>query len=155
MERPCKIYMDVCCLNRPFDDWTQARVRLEAEAILAIALRCQNQEWQLISSTALESEISKTPDLSRRQRVLDSLIIAKSIIPVTEKILQRAKEIVPLGFKSFDALHVACAESGQADILLTTDDRLLRNARRHEANLSIQVSNPVIWLMEISKAGDD
>jgi predicted nucleic acid-binding protein len=154
MERQYKIYMDVCCLNRPFDDWTQARIRLEAEAILAIALRCQNQEWQLINSTALEAEISKTPNLSRRQRVMDSLVIAKSIIPVTKKILQRAKEMVPLGFKSFDALHVSCAESAQTDIFLTTDDRLLRNAQRHEANLRVRVSNPVIWLMEISKTGD-
>lgn len=155
MERQYKIYMDVCCLNRPFDDWTQARIRLEAEAILAIALRCQNQEWQLISSTALESEISKTPDLSKRQRVMNSLIIAKSIVPVSEKILQRAKEIVPLRFKSFDALHISCAEAAKADILLTTDDRLLRNAQRHESNLDVRVSNPVIWLMEISEAGDD
>jgi predicted nucleic acid-binding protein len=155
MERQYKIYMDVCSLNRPFDDWTQARIRLEAEAILAIALRCQNQEWQLISSTALEAEISKTPDLSRRQRVMDSLIIAKPIIPVSEKILQRAKEIVPLGFKSFDALHMSCAEAAKVDIFLTTDDRLLRNAQRHESNLDVRVSNPVIWLMEISKAGDD
>jgi predicted nucleic acid-binding protein len=154
MEQQYTIYMDVCCLNRPFDDWTQARIRLEAEAVLAIALRCQNQEWQLISSTALRAEISKTPDLSRRQRVMDSLIIAKSIIPVTEQILQRAKEIVPLGFKSFDAIHISCAESAQTDIFLTTDDRLLRNAQRHEANLSVRVSNPVIWLMEISKTGD-
>lgn len=154
MEQQYTIYMDVCCLNRPFDDWTQARIRLEAEAVLEIALRCQNQEWQLISSTALEAEISKTPDLSRRQRVMDSLVIAKSIIPVTEQILQRAKEIVSLGFKSFDALHISCAESAQTDIFLTTDDRLLRAAQRHKANLSVQVSNPVIWLMEISKTGD-
>jgi predicted nucleic acid-binding protein len=155
MQRQYKIYMDVCCLNRPFDDWTQPRIRLEAEAVLAIALRCQNQEWQLMGSTALEAEISKTPDLSRKQHVMDSLIIANPIILVTEQILQRAKEVVSLGFKSFDALHIACAESGQANILLTTDDRLLQNAQRHESSLSIQVSNPVIWLMEISKTGDE
>ncbi|WP_420642969.1 hypothetical protein [Candidatus Leptofilum sp.] len=28
-----KIYLDVCCLNRPFDDQTQDRMRLETEAI--------------------------------------------------------------------------------------------------------------------------
>jgi predicted nucleic acid-binding protein len=97
----------------------------------------------------------KTPDLSRRQRVRDSLNVANTIIPVTKQILQRAKDITPLGFKSFDALHIACAESGQADILLTTDDRLLRNAQRHQSSLNIRVENPVIWLMELSKTGDD
>lgn len=155
MQRQYKIHMDVCCLNRPFDDWTQPRIRLEAEAVLAIALCCQNQDWQLMGSTALEAEISKTPDLSRRQRVMDSLVIANPIVPVTQRILQRAKELMPLGFKSFDALHIACAESSQADILLTTDDRFLRSAQRHESILSIRVSNPVNWLMEISKIGDE
>ncbi len=28
-----RIYFDVCCLNRPFDDQSQQRIRLEAEAI--------------------------------------------------------------------------------------------------------------------------
>lgn len=27
-----KVYLDACCLNRPFDDQTQGRIRLEAEA---------------------------------------------------------------------------------------------------------------------------
>ena len=28
-------------------------------------------------------------------------------------------------YKHYDALHIACAESGGADVLLTTDDRML------------------------------
>ncbi len=31
-----KLYLDVCCLNRPFDDQPQDRVHLEAEAVLTI-----------------------------------------------------------------------------------------------------------------------
>jgi hypothetical protein len=31
-----KIYLDACCLNRLFDDQSQARVHLETEAILLI-----------------------------------------------------------------------------------------------------------------------
>ena len=30
------VYLDVCCLNRPFDDQTQDRIRLESEAVLLI-----------------------------------------------------------------------------------------------------------------------
>jgi hypothetical protein len=30
------IYLDLCCVNRPFDDQHQARVRLEAEAVLGL-----------------------------------------------------------------------------------------------------------------------
>ena len=32
MKRGKRIYLDVCCLNRPFDDQSQDRVRLDAEA---------------------------------------------------------------------------------------------------------------------------
>jgi len=31
-----KLYLDTCCLQRPLDDQRQARIRLEAEAILAL-----------------------------------------------------------------------------------------------------------------------
>ena len=31
-----RIYIDTCCLNRPFDDQTQDRIHLETEAILII-----------------------------------------------------------------------------------------------------------------------
>jgi hypothetical protein len=33
-----RIYLDVSCLNRPFDDQRQVRIRLESEAILAVAI---------------------------------------------------------------------------------------------------------------------
>ena len=32
-----KIYLDMCCLQRPFDDKTQVRVLVEAEAVLGVA----------------------------------------------------------------------------------------------------------------------
>ncbi|WP_256875183.1 hypothetical protein [Nostoc sp. C052] len=44
------IYLDVCCLNRPFDDQTQERIRLEAEAVLLILANCQTGEWQMLVS---------------------------------------------------------------------------------------------------------
>ncbi len=40
-----KIYLDVCCLNRPFDDWTQERIRFEGEAILSIMERIWARKW--------------------------------------------------------------------------------------------------------------
>jgi predicted nucleic acid-binding protein len=156
MERQLRIYMDVCCLNRPFDDWTQPRIRLEAEAVLAIASRCQLNQWQLIKSTALESEILRTPDPIRRQRVLDSLTIASSNAPVTEETLNRAKDLSFFGLKSFDALHIACAEAMNGDVFLTTDDRLLRKAQTNQSEIKVPVANPVTWLMAISELqGDD
>lgn len=39
------IYLDVCCLNSPFDDQTQERIHLEAEAVMLILNRCQNKSF--------------------------------------------------------------------------------------------------------------
>ena len=46
---PC-IDLDVCCLNRPFDDQRQDRIRLAAEAVLLILGRCEVGAWQWVSS---------------------------------------------------------------------------------------------------------
>ena len=55
----------------------------------------------------------------------------------------RARELVALGFGSFDALHLACAEAAGVDLLLTTDDRFLRRTQRYQAALRVRVYNPV------------
>ena len=53
-----------------------------------------------------------------------------------------------LNFSGFDALHIAGAEKGRADVLLTTDDNLLRKALQNKSILKVRVENPVKWLME-------
>ena len=45
-----KIYLDVSCLNRPFDDQAQVRIRLEAEAVLLILERFDDGAWEQVSS---------------------------------------------------------------------------------------------------------
>ena len=49
------IYLDVCCLNRPFDDQTQVRIHLEAEAVLMVLSRCEAGAWQWIGSEVIEA----------------------------------------------------------------------------------------------------
>lgn len=43
-----KVYLDVCCLNRPFDDQTQDRIRIESESILTILSYCLSEKWQMV-----------------------------------------------------------------------------------------------------------
>jgi len=64
-----RIYMDVCCLNRPFDDLEQERIRLEAEAILWILQQCQDDKWSLVTSNTLEFELEKNPDQETAEQV--------------------------------------------------------------------------------------
>lgn len=147
MSNSYRIYMDVCCLNRPFDDWGQPRIRLEAEAVAAILEHCQTGDWLLVASTALESEIAQTPETTRRQQVMDLLAAAKINMKITSATIQRAGDLQELGFKPFDALHIACAEAANVDAFLTTDDRLLRKASTHIDQLNVKVQNPLTWLM--------
>ena len=49
---------------------------------------------------------------------------------LNDHIVDRAKQLQAAGYGPFDALHVACAEAGRADILLTTDDGFLRKVLR-------------------------
>ena len=60
-----------------------------------------------------------------------------------------------LKFKFQDALHLAFAKAGEADIFLTTDDRLLRKAKQYKKTLKIEVENPTIWLMNILQTEED
>ena len=144
-----RIYLDVCCLNRPFDDQRQDRIRLEAEAVLLIMGRCESGAWQWLSSAVVEEEVNHTPSSERRSRVRQMLSGAHGTVALTDVAISRAQELKALGFRTYDALHLACAEQATVDIFLTTDDRVLRIATRHTAQLQVRVANPLAWLLEV------
>lgn len=153
-EKYYRIYLDVCCLNRLYDDQSQLRIRLETEAISEILAKCQQGQWQLIVSTVLESEINKTPSLIRKEGVRESLSIAKNKIILTQKMLIRSLELTQLGFKNYDALHLASAEHN-ADVFLTTDDRLIRKSSTYKNQFKIVIANPLAWLLNINQISGD
>lgn len=142
-----KIYLDVCCLNRPFDDQSQDRIRLEAEAVLLILTRIQTEDWEWHSSEVVVDEIGQTPDMNRRERVRQLNSHAHQVYQLTEADVDRARVLNNLGFSSMDALHLACAESCGADYFLTTDDELLSRAVRLVEQLQVVVENPLPWLV--------
>ena len=144
-----KVYLDVCCFNRPFDDHAQDRVRLESEAVLTILEHARSRMWALIGSEVIDIEISKIPDDDLRCKVNILSGMKQKFITVNNDVEIRAKELEKLGFKSFDALHIACAEKGDADILLTTDDIFLSKALQSRNILKVRVENPLRWLMEV------
>jgi predicted nucleic acid-binding protein len=138
--------MDNCCLNRPFDDQSNLRIHLEAEAIKTIIVLVEQQKWDLVSSKILKFEISRITDESRRKELMLMESLAGEVVQINTQIGVRANEFERLGIQSFDALHLACSENN-ADILLTVDDRLIKKALTIN-NLNISVRNPLIWLSE-------
>jgi predicted nucleic acid-binding protein len=150
-----KIYLDVCCLNRTLDNLEQSRIRLEAEAVTEIIQNCEDGKWILMNSDVIEFEVSQHPDSSKQEQVNSILSVASIYIQSSENIELRAEELMKLNFKFQDALHLAFAEVGEADIFLTTDDRLLRKAKQYKNTLKIEVENPTIWLMNILQTEED
>jgi predicted nucleic acid-binding protein len=96
----------------------------------------------------LEIEISRNPDLERRHDVLHSSRSRTEVVVPRPDDATRAESLERLGFGEFDALHLACAEQGAVDVFLTTDDGLLRRARRHPETFRIRVEHPVSWYQE-------
>ena len=144
-----RIYFDVCCLNRPFDDQTQARIHLEAEAVLAIVSRCESGDWEWISSEVVDLEISRIPDPERRRRVQTLASHSHTTVIVGQEEAEQAQKFERWGILAYDALHLACAGSGGADVFLTTDDSLLRKSTAHAKQLGFQVENPLTWAEEV------
>jgi len=62
---------------------------------------------------------------------------------------RRVRELITLGFPSFDALHVASAEAAGADVFATTDDRLVALGSRHAAELRVRVVDVVSLAREV------
>lgn len=155
MSKSYRIYLDACCLNRPFDDQTQPRIALETQAILTILSKCQSGTWKLIASTALDTELDQTPDLEKLQNVKTILSVAKIKVVSSQFIEQRSVKLQKLGFSGYDATHIASAERSNADIFLTTDDRLIRKAQKNTNFINVKINNPVQWLIETAQTEDN
>ena len=142
------IYLDVCCLNRPFDDQSQNRVRLETEAILSILEMTRAEKLKLVGSDVIDDELAQMPDAERREKVEQLFDPATKHIAFTAAIERRANEFHKWNISPLDALHLASAEVAHADYFLTTDDYLLRRARLHAGELKVKVENPAKWLIQ-------
>ena len=147
-----RVYLDTCCVNRLFDVQTQDRVQRETQAIIQIINRFLTIQWQWLGSEVLEDEVNADSNSDRRARVRAIMEHVYQTLSVTAREETRGEELEVLGFKYYDALHIACAESGEADILLTTDDRMLRLAKRHRAQLRVRVENPHTWLQKMDNS---
>lgn len=103
---------------------------------------------ELVSSETLDDEVRRNPSMERPVEAQTTLSLAVMRIEVDEAIALRARALAGLGYGAFDALHLAAAESVGANVLLTTDDRLLMRTARRLGNPRIPVRNPVSWIKE-------
>jgi hypothetical protein len=124
-----RIYLDSCCLQRPMDDQTQPRIRVETEAVLAILSAVQIGVVILLNSEALEYETGRIPDERRRSEVVAMLALAREYLELTDDAVTLAEYFESCGIGPMDAVHLAMASTTKADFFTTCDDRLLQKSQ--------------------------
>lgn len=103
------VYLDTCCLNRPYDDQTQPRIQLESAAALAIMEQASSGRIHLANGSVLGFEAQRIADQTRQNGILHFLSYSSSYQALTPAIEKRGIELNQLGFKRLDALHLATA----------------------------------------------
>lgn len=146
-----KIYLDLCCFNRPYDSQTTARIKLETEAKLYIQSAVLDGKLALVWSFMLDYENSVNPYPDLREAIAEWKTRSKHCISVLDSIREQGTTIATnTGIKSKDALHVACAVEAKCDYFITTDRGLLKKA---QSLPEIKTINPIDFaiLMENSQ----
>lgn len=129
-----RVYLDVCALCRPFDDQSQLRIRLEADAVLLILSHLHSKELNLIVSPAHSVESAAIEEIEREQL---QILLKESGTPFTfdsSRARQRAEQFVQQGMGVADAAHLAFAEQADCDFV-TCDDKLLKQCKRIRPNI--------------------
>ena len=134
------VYFDTCAIQRPLDDPAQLRVRLEAEAVIALIELCESGRLGLVVSAAHDIENGQNPYPERRTYTADVLSVAQHYVPATADVADYARRYERDGIKRLDALHLASAVVAGAVFFCTTDDLLLRRGRDAETGATSVVS---------------
>ena len=136
-----KVYLDNSALNRPFDDQSIFKIRLETTAIFFILELIEKRKIQLVNSSIIEYENSKNPFFERR--IWISAYLSKSIFyqRLNSEIKEKAKEIEKIKISPIDSLHLATAETANVDYFITCDYNIIRNYKRE-----MKVINPIDFI---------
>ena len=138
-----KIYLDNCCFNRPFDNQTQMKIRLETEAKLYIQASVRGGKYSLCWSFMLDYENGKNPYEEKQKMIALWTKIADDFCPPSEAILSHGEEIMMLGIKNCDALHIACAIERHCAYFITTDKGLTNKIIE-----GLRIINPIDFIRE-------
>ena len=65
------VYLDTCSIQRPFDDQSQLRIALEAEAVLQVIQLAEQEVVDLLASEMLLVETEQNPTPRRRRFAME------------------------------------------------------------------------------------
>lgn len=136
-----KLYLDLCVYNRPFDYQGQERIALETGAFIYLIEQIEKGAYTLVCSEALVYENRKNPDNLRKERISTYFKLANYFISLEESDFERANILRAIGFSDMDSLHIASAEKGKADFLITCDDWMSDLYKKNAQAVKIVVMN--------------
>ncbi len=117
---------------------------------MSIIALCESNQFELPSSEVLVFETSRISNVVRRENVFEILTLAKKVLMVNDEIENHASDLVSNGIMPIDALHLAAASQGSADYFCTSDDILLKKAKKIEG-LNTSIVSPLELIEEIEK----
>lgn len=138
----------MCALKRPFDDQSQGRISLETQAVMRILTAFSSGVVEPCHSAALVFENQQNPNPQRRLRAATLLESFGDAAVATDATFARAEDVRTLGFRDLDALHIAFAESQEADYFITADDEILK--RRDQTGLGVKILDPIELVAELN-----
>jgi len=136
-----KIYLDNSVLNRPFDDQSDPKIRLETIATFFIFELIEGKKVKLVNSSVIEYENSKNPFPERKIWISVYLSKATFYQELNLKIKERAREISKLKIPPIDSLYLSSAEVAGVDYFLTCDYDIIRKYRG-----DLKVTNPIDFI---------
>jgi len=143
-----RIYLDNCCFNRPFDNQSSIRVKLETDAKLFVQLKIKEGKIDLVWSYILDFENEANPFPERKSTIDKWRRLSETDIAENSNILSKAVDLTKNGLKPKDALHIACAIAAKCEYFLTTDDQVLKKMAN---NSDISVINPTDFIKIIEE----
>ena len=124
-----RIYLDMCCYNRPYDDQSSLKVAMETQSKLHIQDLIKAGKYDLIGSYTLDYEVSKNPFIMRRNSIANFLAENMKGYVGEERadiLAPMAEHMMEHGVKEKDAYHVASAIYAKCEYFISTDIRLLK-----------------------------
>ena len=64
-----RLYFDVCCYSRFYDDQEQLKIYMESEAILNIINIAKKNNDEILGSSALDFEIDQIDNIEKREKI--------------------------------------------------------------------------------------
>jgi len=154
------IYLDLNNYYRVFDDQTQLRIKMEANAVNKIFEFVDSARFQLCGSFVLEYENNKNNSLKNKLHV--QVIFSKwtFYIKFDVQVIEMAKKIIKLSSAGiYDALHLSCASLNNCKYFITCDDRFIRTINASFEQLAgiigpIKIINPCDFINKEMKVND-